>query len=186
MIAGILSILGSSTIGSLLGGIFAWLNRKADIAAKALELAHEKDKWAHDAAMKAADLEYAKQEAQAKKDVAIIETDGSIEVARMSAIAAAQAADKVDAAEITAAGKLGWLLVIASAVTKLVRPCATVILTTAALYLNYLLIDRLVHNWPALTTTQQYEAAMQAFAWITGQGSAVLGYWFVARGSSKS
>ena len=36
----------------------------------------------------------------------------------------------------------------------------------------------------ALPTTMQFEAAMQAFAWITGQASAVLGYWFVSRGGA--
>jgi nitrogen fixation protein FixH len=62
---------------------------------------------------------------------------------------------------------------------------ATVILATAAISVNLLLMHKLAESWPTLTPAQQYDAAMQAFAWITGQASAALGYWFVARGSSK-
>jgi len=54
-----------------------------------------------------------------------------------------------------------------------------------ALYLNWLLVELLGAGWGTLSKQQQYEAAMQAFAWITGQASAVIGYWFVSRGQSK-
>jgi hypothetical protein len=61
----------------------------------------------------------------------------------------------------------------------------TLSLVSMALYLNWLLVERLGTGWDALSTEQKYDAAMQAFAWITGQASAVLGYWFVSRGQSK-
>lgn len=185
MIASILSILGSSAFGSILGGVFAFLNRKADIESKRLELEHETNKWDFDLKVKDKDLEYVKQEALGRKDVAIIEADSIIESSRMTAIAAAQAADKVSADEIKEAGSLGWLLVIASVLTKLVRPIATVCLAGTAIYINMLLVGRLTDGWEAFTPAQRYDAAMQAFAWITGQAGAVLGYWFVSRGSSK-
>jgi hypothetical protein len=178
MISGILAILGSSTIGSLLGGIFAFLNRKADAQLKHAE-------WQHELALRAADLQFAQQEALARHEVAIVEADSSIETARMLAIAAAQSADKIDAAEIKAAGRLSWMLVIASTANKLIRPIATFVLTAAAIYINMILINRLVDTWPELTSVQQLDSAMQAFAWITGQASAALGYWFVSRGTSK-
>jgi len=185
MIAAILSLLGSSFFGSLIGGIFAWLNRKADMQVKALELEHETKRWAHDLAVKDKDLEYAKIEAQGRKDVAVVEAEGSIETARMNAIAAAQAADKITADEIKAAGSWGWLFVLAGAFNRLIRPGATVLLTSAALVINGAVIWRLVELWPALTSAQQYDTGMQAFAWVTGQAAAALGYWFVSRGSSK-
>ena len=168
MLAAILSILGSSTVGSLLGGIFAFLNRKTDLEVRRMELNHEASKWLHDATMRDKDLEYAQVEAQGKKDVAIVEADGAAEVARFQAIATAQAADRI------------------TAFNKLIRPVTTVVLLTASCYLNWLLIGKLVEVWPTLPKEQQYDAAMQAFAWTTGQASAVLGYWFVARGSSSS
>lgn len=185
MISGILSLLGSSAIGSLLGGIFAWLNRKADMQVKQLELEHERNRWTHDLAVKDKDLEYAKIEAAGRKDVAVIEGEAAMESARFEAIAVTQAADRVDAEEIKAAGKLRWLLVLAVAVNKWVRPIATLVLAGAAVYVNLLFVGKLVEVWPTLNSTHQYDAAMQAFAWITGQAGAVLGYWFVSRGSSK-
>lgn len=185
MIAGLLSIFGSSAFGSLLGGLFALLNRKTDLEAKRLDLEHEARRWTHDLAVKDKDLEYAKIEAAGRKDVAVVEGDATIESARMAAIAATQAADQVGAAEIVAAGKAGWMLVCALTLNKLIRPFATIVLCAMAAYINWLLIDRLVTDWPNLNATQRYDAAMQAFAWITGQASAALGYWFVSRGTGK-
>lgn len=185
MITAILSLLGSSAVGSLIGGVFAILNKKADLETKKLDLEHEVAKWTHDALLKDKDLEYARAEAAGKRDVAIVETEGAFDVARMQAISAAQAADRIDAAEIIAAGKLGWMFVTASVVNKLIRPVATVILSTSAIYINFLVMDKLQVSWNTVTPDKQYEIAMQAFGWITGQASAVLGYWFVSRGSSK-
>lgn len=185
MIAGLLSLLGSSAVGSLLGGIFAFLNHRTDLETKKIELAHETDKWAHDLKLRSADLEMAKEEAKARLDVAVVETDGAIETARMAAIAASQVADRVTADDIKAAGKLGWMLVIAAVVNKLIRPIATIALAGTAIYLNLVLVSKMTDNWGALTVAQQYDAVMQATAWITGQAGAVLGYWFVSRGTSK-
>lgn len=184
MISALLALLGSSTIGSLVGGIFAFLNRKADIDAKRLDLAHEVNRWTHEAVLRDKDLEIARQEAQGRKDVAIIEGDSTVEAARMVAIGAAQAADKISAAEIKAAGAWGWLLVLASALRSFIRPIITVVLVSAAVCLNWVLIGKLTDSWADLSPAQQYDAAMQAFAWITGQASAVLAYWFVSRGGS--
>lgn len=183
MIAAILSLLGSSAVGTLLGGIFAFLNRKTDLAMKQIDLSHEKDKWAQDLLVKAADKDYMLAEAGTKKDIAVVETDGAIETARMAAIAAVQATDKIDPEEIKAAGSLGWLLVIADVSTRLVRPVATVILAGTAIYINIQLISKLQDTWASYTAAQQYDAAMQAFSWITGQAAAVLSFWFVSRGT---
>ncbi|MGB4060768.1 MAG: hypothetical protein WBK26_11190 [Burkholderiaceae bacterium] len=178
MIAAILSILGSSAVGSLIGGVFAFLNRKADIEAKRLDNDHA-------LALRRADLELAQAEAQGKLQVAVVEAEGSIETARMVAIGQAHQADALDAAQIKAAGKVGGLLlVLTDVLRRLIRPAATVALVGAALALNWLLIDRLAQTWPSLTPAQQLDAAMQAFAWITGQASMVLGYWFISRGGA--
>lgn len=185
MIAAILSILGSSAVGSVLGGIFAFLNKKTDLDVRKLELEHEVQKWAHDLAIRDKDLDMAKQEAQGRKDVAIVEGDAATETARFAAIAVSQQADKISADELRAAGKYKWMLVVGSAMKAWIRPVATVVLVGAAVYLNSVLLSKFVEGWGALTRDQQYDAAMQAFAWITGQASAVLGYWFVSRGTGK-
>lgn len=185
MIAAILSLLGSSAVGSLIGGVFAFLNRKTDVQVKQIELAHEKDKWAHELAVRESDLLIAREEAQGRKEVAIIDGDATVDAARMNAIAKAQAADKVTAEEIKSAGWWGWTLVLASVFNKLIRPTLTVALACAALYINWLVIDMLVKNWPNMSQAQQYDAGMQAFAWVTAQASMAFGYWFVSRGSGK-
>jgi hypothetical protein len=185
MISAILSLLGSSAVGSILGGIFAFLNRRADLQAKQMDLVQEQARWAHDLALKDKDLEFAKAEAAGRKDVAIVEGEATIESARFTAIAAANQADRVTAEELVSAGNWRGWLVLVSVLNRLVRPGATVILAAAAIYLNLLLIGMLVDTWQDLSQLQRYDAAMQAFAWITGQAAAALGYWFVARGTSK-
>ena len=184
MIAALLSLLGSSAVGSLIGGVFAFLNRKTDVQVKQIELAHEKDRWAHDLAVRESDLKIAQAEAQGRKDVAIIEGDALVDASRMTAIAAIAQAEKVTSEEIKAAGWWGFLLVWASVFNKLIRPILTVALAAAALWINWIVIDKLTVGWPALSQAQQFETGMQAFAWITAQASMAFGYWFVSRGTS--
>ena len=184
MIAALLSLLGSSAVGSLIGGVFAFLNRKTDVQVKQIELAHEKDRWDHDLKVRDADLKIAQAEAQGRKDVAVIEGDAMVDTARMNAIGAIAQAEKVTSEEINAAGWWGFLLVWASVFNKLIRPILTVALAAAALWINWLVIDKLTASWPALTQAQQFETGMQAFAWVTAQASMAFGYWFVSRGTS--
>jgi len=147
MIASLLSILGSSAIGSLIGGIFAFLNRKTDIEVKRMELSHETERWAHELAVRESDLLIAREEAQSRKDVAIIEGDATVDAARAMAIGQIAAAEKVTAEDIKAAGKWGFLLIFASVFNKMIRPLLTVILAFAALYLNWMVIVRLTDGW---------------------------------------
>ena len=178
MIAAILSVLGSSAVGSLIGGVFAFLNRRVDLEAKRLDHGHELD-------LRRADMELAKVESEGRLQVAVVEGDAQVDAARMRAIAAANAADALDAAQIKAAGKVGgMLLVVTDVFRRLIRPVLTVALVWAALWLNWVLIERMGDVWHTLGADQQYDAAMQAFAWVTGQASAVLGYWFVSRGGA--
>ncbi|MCA2910117.1 MAG: hypothetical protein IM328_12315 [Microcystis sp. M034S1] len=178
MLSAILAILGSSTVGSLIGGIFAFLNKKADIEIRRLDQAHELE-------LRKEDRELAKVEAEGKLQVAVAEAEGSIESARMTAIGQAHAADTLDADEIKSAKGWAWLLILTDVYRRLIRPNLTLVLVGMALYLNWLLVELLGAGWGTLSKQQQYEAAMQAFAWITGQASAVIGYWFVSRGQSK-
>lgn len=174
----ILAILGSSTVGSLIGGVFAFLNKKADIEIKRLDQAHELE-------LRKEDRELAKVEAEGRLQVAVAEAEGSIESARMTAIGQAHQADNLDAEIIKNAGSWAWVLILTIAFRKLIRPGLTVLLVGMAVYLNWLLIERLGAGWETLSIDQRYDAAMQAFAWLTGQASAVIGYWFVSRGQSK-
>lgn len=185
MITAILSLLGSSAVGSLIGGVFAFMNRKADMEAKRVELDHDKAKWAHELELRKSDMEMAKVEAQGRLDVAVVESDAAVDTARMQAIAQISESEKVSAEEIKAAGKLGWMFVFSSVLNKLIRPVLTVGLAAAALFLNWMVIHKLTDSWTTLTPAQQFETGMQAFAWVTAQSSMAFSYWFVSRGTSK-
>lgn len=182
LFSGLLSLLGSSVVGSIVGGIFGIINKRSDIAAKAMDLEHERAKWAHALVLRDKDLEYAKVEALGRKDVAIIEAEGAAEIAQMQAIAEAHKADSITGAEIQAAGKSKWAVILALVVNKFVRPLLTVALCYCALKINMHVIDFFTAGWDSFTLTQKYEAGMQAFAWVTGQASAVITYWFMSRG----
>ena len=185
MITALLTLLGSSAFGSIIGGLMAFMNKKADVDVKRLELEHETRRWAHDLLVKDKDLEYAKMEAAGRKDVAIIEGDAAMETARFVAIGQSHTADVITAAEYDAAGKLRWMLVLGSAMRAWIRPLMTVVLAGAAIYLNFVLIGKLTDIWPILDRQQQYDMGVQAFAWVTGQAAACISYWFVSRGNSK-
>lgn len=186
MITAILGILGSSAFGSLLGGLFAILNRKSDLAAKALDLEHEAKKWAHELVLRDKDAEVARAEALGRKDVAMAEAEGRIESARFEAIAAAQAADTLNADELKAAGKWRGLLVWADAFRRFIRPAATICLLSTALWLSLLLIGMLQDDgWKALAPDQKIDLGKMALNWVYCQAGAALGYWFVSRGQSK-
>jgi len=185
MIASIIALLGSSAFGSIIGGVFALFNRKADVEAKRLDLEHERARWTHDGLMRDKDLAIAQAEAAGRKEVAIIEGESAVESARFSAIGQTAGAERITADEIRAAGKWGFLMVWAAVFNKLIRPTLTVLLAGAALWLNWVMIHHMTEGWADMTQAQRYEAGMQAFAWVTAQASTAFAYWFVSRGSGK-
>lgn len=181
----LMSLMGSSAVGSALGGVFAYLNRKADMEAKKADQAHEQARWGHDANMRDKDLAVAQAEAQGRKEVAIVEGDALVGAAQMKAIADVQVAEKITADEIKAAGKMGFVFVLVSAWIKSIRPGLTVAVGAAALYLNWMLIMLLAKNWDQFSTDTWFQLGLQAFTWVTAQASMMFGYWFVSRGVGK-
>lgn len=185
MMEGIIALLGSSAIGSFIGGIFAFLNRKADLESKKADHIHEQAGWSHELSVKDKDIEYAKVEAQGRKEIAILEGESRIESARMTAIGVVATADSITAEDIKAAGKFGWVLVWAGAFNRLIRPVLTVCLAAAAIYLNWIVIHMMTRNWEQFSTDTQFQIGMQAFSWVTAQASMAFAYWFVSRGVGK-
>lgn len=180
----ILALLGSSAVGSLLGGVFAFFNRKLDMQSKKDDQAHEKEKWAHDLQVKDKDLEYAKIEAAGKKDVAFIEGEAVIESARMQAIAETGKEDAISAEELKHAGRWKWALVLASAYRKSMRSILTTVVGGAAIAVNLALAWQFQTAWPELDQGQRSELILQALSWLSAQASMMFGYWFVSRGSA--
>jgi hypothetical protein len=187
MITGLITLLGSSAFSSLIGGIFAWLNRKSDLEVRRLELDHETNRWSHELQLRNADLEQIKAEAQGRREIAVIEGDASMEAARLSAIAASQAVDNLSVDLVKESGSMGWLLILADVMRRVIRPLSTVILLSFALYINILLVQYFLdQGWESMTSAQKFDMALQALTWVGSQASAALGYWFVSRGSSRS
>jgi hypothetical protein len=184
MLSVILAIFGSSGFGALLGGATglakAWLDQRN----RAMELAHEKDRWAHELDSKKADLEIARAEAEGKREVAIVEGAAQVESAAYQAMAAAYAADKVSdkAWEVMASSAVGrFALVLVELLQKSVRPLLTYALTGSALYLNFWIIQYTDKMWLTVTAEQRLALVTQIVSWVLFQASAVVGYWFVNR-----
>lgn len=180
-------LLGSSALGTLIGGVFAHLNRKSDVEAKKVDREAAKDRYEYDIRLRDKDIEQVKAEAAGRREVAIVEGEASMESARLAAIAASQQADRVSADELREAGWWRWLLVMGSAMRTWVRPVATVALTTMALYLSVLLIERLLEptTWATLPISDKLSLGLAALNWVFAQCGSALGYWFVSRGSGK-
>lgn len=183
----ILSILGSAPFGALIGGLLGIWNRKVDVENMRLDQEHERGRWTHEAMLRDKDLQQANIEAAGRRDVALQEKEGTIEVARMEAIARAQAADRVDPQLFKASGKFGkFFLVLLTFFQGIIRPLLTVALVGTALWINLELILLLRgKTWGTLDAKLQLEISMLAINWTTGQASACIQYWMVSRGTGK-
>jgi len=179
MIEALMAVLGAPSIGGLIGGVFAYMNRKTDLKARELDHQLERDKLAHALAIRGADLEIAKAEAAGRSDVAMIEGDAQVETARFGALAAAHEADKLGADEIKAAGWWGWALVLVESLRRAIRPAATIALTTCALIISVTLVVEL--QAAKLDTAQTIDLGKLAMNWVFLQAGACLSYWFVSR-----
>lgn len=180
-------LLGSSALGTLIGGVFAYLNRKSDIEAKKVEREQAKDKFEYDIKLRDKDIEQVKAEAQGRREVAVVEGEASVESARLAAIAASYKADELNPDALKEAGWWKWLLVLGAAFRTWIRPLATVALTSMALYISWFLLERLLApgTWEAIPAKERLALAYAALNWVFAQAGSALGYWFVSRGGGK-
>jgi len=174
MISAILSILGSSFMGTLLGGAFALFNKREDTKLELKRLQNELDQ-------RDKDIELAKVEAQGRMFIASEET----EAARFEAIGATAEADNLDPEMLKNAGWLKFLFVLAEAYRKMMRPAITTALLGGALWANYVVFEYLGGAWIGMTSGQKEGMLLQAFGWVTGQASACVAYWMVSRGAPR-
>lgn len=184
LLAGLMSLLGSSAVGTLIGGLFAHFGKKQELEFKKVDLEHETKKWAHDLQVKDKDLEYARVEAAGAERVAFIEGESVIEAARLKTIAEVGKEDAITPEEIAAAGKWRGLLVFASAYRKSMRAVLTTVVGGAAIYVNLYLAWQFKEAWPDLNEAKQVELIIMAVSWLSAQSSMMFGYWFVSRGSA--
>ncbi len=169
MLAALLAILSSSTVGTIVGGVIGWFNRRTDLQSKQLDQAHERAKWASELAAKDKDLAIMQAEANGKREVAVVEGQATVEKAAYEAMSAAYAEDSAPST-----GAMDGL-------RKSVRPVLTYVLVESALVVNGVLAWLMLKYWATLDKETQTQLVLGAVAWITAQASAVIGFWFVSR-----
>jgi hypothetical protein len=186
MLEAILPMLASGPVGLLVGGVTAFFKGKQELEARRLELQFQDKKFAHEITLRKSDLEIAQAEAQGKKDVAIVEGDSAVEAARMAAMAQASVSDAVTSDQLKEAGPIGKVfLAFVGGLQKLLRPGLTLYLVILAAGVNGLILAAWPSTYPTLPPEQKIKVIMDAVSWVTGQASAVLGYWFYQRASAS-
>lgn len=183
-LSAIMSVLGSSAVGSIIGGALALFNRRLDLQAKAADHAHEANRWTHERGLRADDLAIARAEGEAKIRVAQEEGDATVEAARMRAISDSNASDAVGADELRAAGWWKWALVLASAYRKSLRSLLTTVLVGAAILVTWGLTQRVDEAVQGAKGALLADLVLLAVNWLCGQASASIQFWFVARGGA--
>lgn len=174
MISGILSILGSSFMGTLLGGVFALMNKREDTKLEIKKLENE-------LALRDKDIELAKVEANGQMFIA----SENAEAARFGAIGVTAEADKLDPESLKQAGRLKFIFILAEAYRKIMRPAITTALLLGALWANWIVFTHIQATWVELNSKEQLDLVLQAFGWVTGQASACVAYWMVSRGAPR-
>lgn len=169
MLAALLAILSSSTVGTIVGGVIGWFNRRTDLQSKQLDQAHERARWASELAAKDKDLQIMQAELAGKREVAVVEGQAKVE---QSAYAAMAAAFEADSAPST--GPMDSL-------RKSVRPILTYVLVGSALLVNGVLTWLMLRYWSALDEETRKQLVLGGVAWIMAQASACIGFWFVSR-----
>lgn len=186
MFTALMALLGSSPVGAIIGGLFAFLNKKNDLEVRRLEFEQESKRWQFELDSKEKDIALVKMEAESRKDVAIVEGDARIEQARAEAIASINESERIDAATLTAAGSniARYIIITTNTLSKVVRPVITLLFMASVVSINTLVVSKLMEVWPEMDEARQMEISMYVLAWFLGQASAIIQYWFVSRGSS--
>lgn len=173
MLAGILSLMGSSGFGALVGWVGGLLNRFVDYKTKRLDLEAKKLDQQHELNLRDKDMEAARLEADRAVKVATIEGATTVEQAAYEALAGSYKADRATY------GIRG-----VDAIRGIVRPALTAVLAGAALYINYVALELLTEAWPSLSTAEKTKFSFMAVEWVLFQASVCIGWWFANRPGS--
>jgi hypothetical protein len=181
MLTALLGWLGGPIFGSVIGGGFGLMNRYMDTKTKAIDLAEEDKKRAHELELKDKDLAYMQAEAVAKKDVAVSEGLSREEIARFESLAKVHEADQINPELIQSAGSMKWMFILVDALRRATRPILTWLVAGSMIYLSM----RFALMIPGASEAEKAMLIKDSFTWISGQASMILGYWFVGRGTPK-
>lgn len=170
LVALIAKLLGSNAVGSALGWVGGWLQRKQDIELRRLELADAEKQRAHELAQRRIDVEIMDREIAGKERIASIEAEGRIETAALDAIAKGY--------ESQFSGE-GWAVTFSRAI----RPAVTLWFVLASTALSVAVV------WLAVRAGIRFEAAdwrawlTYVLEWTMFQAGVVIGWWFAVRNS---
>ena len=150
-------------LSPLLGGVFAFLNRREDAKMRQLEFEHELKKT--EAQGKLMELE---------ANIAAQRVELSMEGERAKAIAQIEDFDFAPFAN-TSAGKFAAFV---AAISRIVRP----LITLAILAYIFWFLGFVMKNTNVVLELQDYR---EMHRWVLDMGGAVITYWFVGRGTLR-
>ena len=163
ILAGLAKLLGSTGFGTVFGGVMGYVNRKADLQIKKLELEHELK-------MRAADAEIMKQEWAARTKVAEVEGEAKVEAEAFSALARSY-----DFARPASGSKMESF---SSFVRPFISLCYFLVSSFGAgfiVYYAFMVVQ------VKLTVEQWHGLVMFVIDWIAFMASATIGWWFAMR-----
>lgn len=170
LIAIIAKLLGSNFMGSALGWIGGWLQRKQDIEVKKLELADADKARAHEVNLRRIDIEVMQAEIAGKERIASIEAEGKVEAAQMDAIAKGY--------ETQFAGE-GWV----ASFSRAIRPVVTLWFVVASSALTIAVILLATRAGVEFTAADWRSWLGYVLEWTMFQAGLVIGWWFAIRNS---
>lgn len=147
-------------LSPLLGGVFAFLNRREDVKVKQMEFEHELKK-----------LDMQAKLMQAEAAIAAQKVELSLEGERAKAIAQVEDFDFSPYSN-SFAGKFAALV---AALSRIVRP----LITIAILAYIFWFLAFVIRNTSVMLTLEDYR---EMHRWVLDMGGAVVTYWFVGRG----
>lgn len=170
MLETLLAILGSGTIGSIVGLVGGIINRKIDLQAKKLDHEENQAKRQHEIDKLGAEKEYMLEEAKAKLEIVSVEGEAKIE----SAGYAAMAESYKFAAPTSADG-------LVDKVSKVVRPAITVFMVWFVWDLYADINDLMTQLKVVQDTITVVKIWAMIVEFILFQSGVVIGWWFAMR-----
>ncbi|EKD22436.1 MAG: hypothetical protein ACD_86C00004G0006 [uncultured bacterium] len=169
MLTTILALLSSSGVGSLIGWVGGFLNRKVDLQAKTEE-------YKYNLAIRDKDLEQTKAEIAGQVAVA----DKQIEVAAYGAMAESYKEQSNLVGNLK--GKWAWV----DALSKLIRPIVTIIFLIVSLSLSVYIVIKAYNSGIEFDKEDWKELLEYVIHWVFFQSGVVIGWWFANRPSGRS
>ncbi len=163
-------LLGSSAVGSVIGWVGGWLQRRQDLEVLRLEMADRPAQRQHELALRADDRETLRMEAESRERVASIETEGRVESAQLDAIAAGYAS------QFDGGGRIATF-------SSFIRPFTTMYFLIVSSVLTGVILW-LAHSagaLDALGVDRWYGLVEYVVLWVLFHASIAIGWWFAMR-----